>query len=355
MTRLTQWIIRAQGTFIAIAFLAGCIPSPPRAAKQETPAFSTLEIPNSSGNGWTTYSPVSPPPEILPVKGRAVKVWFYAPLGSVFDVSLRALDGSLTRLSENHGAQEPPENGFFQVLNVNAGVSPPLYTAYVRTPLSLTDQGNYDILVVNKSLRTDVMDSDAMALPLRARKIYMVSVQVAGAGHVTSSPAGIECGISPSGRPLTQCSHDFGAGSVTLLPGANDLTTTKFIGWGGNCDPNTQVCSLVLNGDAALNATANFGARGTVVTPSACPAAPLLPGLRWIDLPACATGHIDSHPGISNPALCDAQGYFCCEPGPQNVNAPRCGGSGKIESAPDCLQHQPTGTLRQPGGCYEVL
>lgn len=153
---------------------------------------------------------------------------------------------------------------------------------------------------------------------------------------------------------MTQCSHDFGRGQVTLNPGSNDLNTTKFIGWSGNCLPDVQVCQFTLDGMAPVNATAKFGPRSTAVTVSACPAAPLLPGLRWIDLPSCAFGVLDQHPGITNPAVCDGAGYFCCEPGGSNSNSPRCGGQGKIESAPSCLHLAPRGALRQPGGCYEV-
>jgi hypothetical protein len=333
------------------ALLSGC-GTTPRTNKLETPVFSSLDIP--SGSGWSSYSPTSPPAEILPTKGRAVRVWLYAPLGSVFNVSLRELDSTVTGLRENRGATEPPEAGFFQVVSINTALNPPLYTLYVRAPMSLTDPANYDILVVNESLRTDVANSDAMALPLRQRKVFNVSVQITGNGYVTSNPAGIQCGVSRLGTALINCSYDFGPGTVTLNPASNDLTTTKLLGWTGNCAADVQVCTLTLTGAAALNATANFGPSNAVVTPSQCSTTPLIAGLRWIDLPACATGVRDSHPGISNPALCDAQGYFCCEPGPQSSNAPRCGGAGQIESAPDCRHHPGRGMLRQPGGCYEV-
>src|SRR5262249_39762791 len=105
-----------------------------------------------------------------------------------------------------------------------------------------------------------------------------------------------------------------------------------------------------LDGQTAMGAMAEFGT--SPVPPSICPLAPTIAGLRWIDIPDCATGVSDTHPGIS--LGCDAQGWYCCEPGPLNSNAPRCGGEGRIESPPDCRHHAPTGMLRQPGGCYEV-
>jgi hypothetical protein len=341
-------------SFAALALLAGCETNPTRSGKLDKPTFSTLEIPQPSGGGWTTFSTSSPPAEVLPTRGRAVRIWFYAPLGSAFDVALRALDGTLTSLPQNHGAPVPPEEGYYQIVSENTALNPPLYTMYVRAPLSLADPANFDILVVNKSLRTDVTDSDPMVEPLRHRKVFTVTVQVVGNGHVTSNPPGIQCGTTSSGMALTDCSHEFGPGQVNLNPGSNDLNTTKFSAWSGNCEAGVQVCQLTLDGMAPAAATATFVARGTTPPDLSCPTAPLLSGLRWIGIPGCATGVLDSHPGITNPAVCDAAGYFCCEPGSQNSNSPRCGGQGQIESNPDCRPFGIRGTLRQPGGCYEV-
>lgn len=338
---------------LAVALLAGCN-TLPAGGQLAAPTFSTLEIPIPSGSGWQTFTTSSPPAEVLPTRGRAVRLWFYAPVGSSFSVSLRALDGTQTMLTENHGTPAPPEEGFFQILSVNAALNPPLYRMHVRPPLSLPDQGNFDVLVVNKSLRTDIADSNPMVEPLRQRKVFTVTVQVNGNGHVTSNPAGIQCGTTPSGQALTDCSYEFGPGPVSLNPGSNDLNTTKFIAWSGNCAPGVQVCQLALTGIAPVVATATFGASTTNVPVSACPTAPSLPGLRWVGLPDCATGLIAEHPGITHPAVCDGAGYFCCEPGGQNSNSPRCGGQGKVESAPDCRSLGTRGTLRQPGGCYEV-
>lgn len=333
----------------ALALLTGC-PNPPRSGKLEKPVYSVLEIPKQTG-GWTTYSS-TPPMEVLPTRGRVLRVWFYAPLGSSFDVGLRAPDNTLTPLPQNHGAQLSSEQGFFQVINVNTARNPPLYTVHLRAPLTLVDPANFNIEVVNKSLRTDVTDSDSMIVRLAQRKVFTVSVAVTGNGHVTSNPPGIACGTSAQGRAMTQCSHDFGRGQVTLNPGSNDLNTTKFVGWSGNCAPNVQACALALTGMATMNATAIFGPRMTSLPVSNCPVAPAIAGLRWIDQPTCATGNIAEHPGIS--LACDAQGYFCCEPGTPDLTAPRCGGQGKILSSPDCRRHTPGGMLRQPGGCYEV-
>jgi hypothetical protein len=342
-------------TALAAIFLAGCGPWPKGGGQLATPTFSVLEIPDPSGsNNWTTFSTSSPPTEVLPTRGRAVRVWFYAPVGSIFGVSLRALDGTVTMLAEKHGTPAPPEAGLFEMVGENVSLNPPLYTMYVRAPQALMDPANYDILLVAKSLRTNVADSNPMVVALRQRKVFRITVQVSGSGHVVSNPAGIRCGTAPSGAALTDCSYEFGPGTINLAPAANDLNTTKFIAWAGNCAASVQVCVLTLTGMAPVLATATFGARTTGGPASTCPAAPLLPGFRWIGLPDCATGSIDAHPGISHPAVCDSDGYFCCEPGGANSNAPRCGGEGAIESTADCRTFGIKGMLRQPGGCYEV-
>lgn len=336
---------------LAGAFVAGCDGNTPRSGPLETPVFVELQTPSTAG-GWITATSLTPAPAVLPTRNRGVRVGFTAPVGSTFTVSLRTPDGTATPLPENKGTPAPAEAGYFQIMSVDTNKSPPVYLMYVRAPITLTDPANYAIEIVNQSLRTDVTDSAPLVVGLGQRPIFTVTVKVVGSGHVTSNPAGIQCGSTSFGSPLTDCSFDFPPGPVSLIPGSN--TNAKFIGWSGNCAPNVQVCTFALTGQSATNATATFGPSNTTVTPSTCPPAPLLPGLRWIDLPDCATGNIAEHPGISHPALCDAQGYFCCEPGPTGANAPRCGGLGKIESPPDCRQHAPKGMLRQPGGCYEV-
>jgi hypothetical protein len=77
---------------------------------------------------------------------------------------------------------------------------------YVRAPLSLMDPANYDILIVDRSLRSDQSNSNPMVVVLRHRPIFTVTVEVIGSGHVTSNPGGIECGRAYSGAALTHCS-----------------------------------------------------------------------------------------------------------------------------------------------------
>jgi hypothetical protein len=331
-------------------WMAGCVTTTgggPLAA----PTFGELLIPdqNVAGN-WVTFSTNSPPAEVLPTRAQMVRIWFYAAAGNLFAVSLRELDGTITPLTENHGTPPEPGTGYFLVVDENVNLSPAAYTMQVRAPSTLTDPANYDVLVTIVSFRTDTADSPAMVVALRQRKIWTVTVSVDGPGHVTSNPAGIQCGTTSSGSALTDCSHDFGAGVVALDPGSNDPPNTHFVGWSGNCPGNVQTCSFTLDGTAPIVAKATFGTSGGGGA-SACPTAPQLPGLRWIDLPNCGGDAHDSHPGIT--LSCDASGYFCCEPS-AGANSPRCGGAGQFESAPDCRNHVPNGLLRQPGGCYEV-
>lgn len=333
-------------TVAALALLTGC-PSVPRSGPLVKPVLSSLEIPTATGS-WSTYSTNVPPSEVLPTRGRVLRLRLYAPVGSSFSVTLRAPDGTQTTLPQNFGAAVPGEDGYFEIISVNTALNPPLYLVHIRAPLSLADPANFDVLVVNKSLRTDVTDSDPLVVRLGQRKVFTVTVQVNGNGHVTSNPPGIQCGTSSSGATWTDCSYEFGRGQVSLNPASNDLNTTKFKEWAGNCDPHMQVCQFTLDGMAPIAATATFVARSTVTTVSACPVAPLLPGLRWIDLPQCGGNLIDKT-NIELAPRCDASGFFCCKDG---AGSGRC--APKTEFPPDCMHRSPKGTLRQPGGCYEV-
>ena len=271
-----------------------------------------------------------------------------------FKVSLRGLDGTVTPLTQNYTGWAPPEEGYFYIKDENPNPNPPIFLMYVQAPI--TNCTNFDILVVDHSVTGDATDSAPMTVSLRQRKVFTVTVTVQGSGHVTSNPPGITCGTDYNNHPLTDCTHEFGPGPVTLLPNSNDPSTTHFVGWSGNCAPNMQNCILPLDGTKAMGGTAIFGAIGTPALVSHCPAAPVLPGLQWVGIPDCASGVRDQHPGITSPAICDANGWFCCEP-QTGSNSPRCGGEGQKESLPDCQGQGRFGIgafLRQPGGCYEV-
>ena len=336
------------GAAVALAFaaLTACGGSTTAGVTQlPAPTFGSLELPNpSAGNGWATYSTSSPPAEVLPVRGRAVRINFYAPLGSAFTVSLRDLMGtSVATLAENTATPAPPpDDGYFQIEAVNPSASQAIYTMYVRAPAGLAAPGDYDIVVVNRSLRTDQTDSVPMVVPLRHRKLFTVTVKVIGPGHVTTDDMQIQCGSSPGGQVLTACSHEFGPGTVKLNPNSNDPGVTRFVGWAGNCVPNVQSCSLTLDGSAPLTAIATFGTGQFPPLPPT--AAPAIPGLEWVNTPQCPDDgsiHVDIQ--------FDATGSFCCEStGRASTRCP-----GKFEVSPMCAAIKDE--LHQPGGCYETV
>ena len=78
---------------------------------------------------------------------------------------------------------------------------------------------------------------------------HTLTVQVAGDGKVTSSPAGIDCGAA--------CSVSFAqAVTLTAVPSANAM----FAGWSGACS-GTGACVVAMTADATV--TAAFQAAGT--------------------------------------------------------------------------------------------
>ena len=68
----------------------------------------------------------------------------------------------------------------------------------------------------------------------------------AGAGRVTSAPAGIDCGAT--------CAESFAVGTVVTLTATPEVGGT-FLGWGGACSGALPTCSISLNADVAVDAT----------------------------------------------------------------------------------------------------
>lgn len=73
----------------------------------------------------------------------------------------------------------------------------------------------------------------------------IVSKSGAGAGTVTSSPAGISCGSA--------CSHGFARGTTVTLT-ATPAAGSTFTGWSGACS-RAGTCALTVNTDATVTAT----------------------------------------------------------------------------------------------------
>jgi hypothetical protein len=353
--RRARRALEAMVVGMAVASMVGCGGGGGGGGSIAAPTFGQLQIPTpSAAGGWGSFTTNAPPPEVLPTRGRAVRIYFYAPAQSAFGVSLRELDGTVTSLPFNSGTPAPPEAGYFQILDENPAsdpANPSIYQMHVRAPLSLNDQGNYDVEVVR---RTSAGTSSPMVVPLRARKVWRVTVMVSGNGYVVSSPAGILCGVSRTGRSLTECSYEFGPFQVNLDPATADdppQSVTRFKGWTGNCAGFSATCTVTLDGSSAVGATATFEPRSMPTTASACPMAPTVAGWRWIGNPGC------SDPGY-NPGTtlqCDSAGYFCCEPGNPPPGNPRC--NGEVLYQADCRNQPNQGInarLIQPGGCYEV-
>jgi len=343
--------------FMALA-LSGCDSCPPDPnPTTPAPVFGQLQLANpSAGGGWASHT-FTPPALVLPARGRGVRIVFTIKGLHSFLVSLREPNNTLTSLPQNpSGGVQAPTAGFFEIVDVNTANQDPIYTMYVRAPSSLASPSVYDIEVVTQSSTSGVPNSAPMVVRLGARPIFTVTVSVTGNGHVTSSPGGIQCGTAPSGQPLNDCTYEFGPGTVNLAAQTNDvMANTRFLGWSGNCAPGGQTCTLALTGAAATTAVATFVPTSNSTPAFTCPAAPLLPGLRWIDIPECSPSV-----GAKTVALCHIPTgtYFCCDSGPAGVTFPpsqqgRCSSSQLREFPPDCMHRAPNGMLR-PAGCYEV-
>jgi hypothetical protein len=77
-----------------------------------------------------------------------------------------------------------------------------------------------------------------------------------GAGSVTSSPAGIDCGAT--------CDHGFDEGTQVTLT-ATRAKGSKFKGWGGGCS-GTGACAVTLSADQNVTATFARSPANTKIT-----------------------------------------------------------------------------------------
>jgi len=349
--RLSAHGVVAMSMAVVLSACNGCPPPAP----PPTAVFGQLQLAHPSGT-WASHT-FTPPALVLPARGRGVRIVFTIKGLHSFLVSLREPNGTLTSLPQNpSGGVQAPTAGFFEIVDVNTANQDPIYTMYVRAPSTLASPSVYDIEVVTQSSASGVPNSAPMVVRLGARPIFTVTVSVSGNGHVTSTPGGIQCGTGYSGQTLSPCTFEFGPGPVTLAAQTNDtMTNTRFLGWSGNCPPGGQTCTLALTGAAATTAVATFVPISNSTPAFTCPAAPLLPGLRWIDIPECSPSV-----GAKTVALCDIPTgtYFCCDSGPSGVTFPpsqqgRCSSSQLREFPADCMHRAPNGMLR-PTGCYEV-
>jgi hypothetical protein len=74
-------------------------------------------------------------------------------------------------------------------------------------------------------------------------------------GYVTSSPAGINCGVSATGTDLNACEASFPVGQTVTLT-ATAVNGKTFLQWAGDCE-GTEVCAFTSGADKYL--IASFG------------------------------------------------------------------------------------------------
>lgn len=307
--------------------------------------FTLLQTPTGPG-GWVGHNARGGVFQVLPVQGRGVRIYFTAPVGSVFSVTIVSA-GVVTTLVQNDGTPAPPDDGYFQVAITDPNTNPPSYRMFVRAPANLADPNNYTITIASISGGA----SGGPIVVTLGPPTFIVNVSVQGGGHVTSNPAGITCGTSPAGNTLSNCTFDFGSTTeVTLNPNSN--SPGDFTGWTGACTIR-DVCRLA-NGGLPITATASFAGGGGTVATNACTQPPVLVGLTWIGAPQCSRESATSD--IRGTLGCDAGGFFCCSTSTGGAADPRCANGG-WQYPPDCRNQPNEGlnaVLRQPGGCYRV-
>ena len=137
---------------------------------------------------------------------------------------------------------------------------------------------------------TVAVDTQNGTVRLPELEIYGAS---AGAGTITSSPAGIDCGST--------CEQDESNGAVvdlTATPGAD----STFTGWTGACS-GTGTCSVTM--DAARYVNANFGVARTLATATSGTST----GTVTCDGGTCASSYADGT-DVTLHATPDAGSYF---------------------------------------------
>jgi len=244
-------------------------------------------------------------------------------------------------LAQISAGDPEPSTGFFRVDSVDTASRPPRWFVTVGPPATFISQpvSRFIIGVTNVSHNPFTSGTSRTSSPLivtlDTRPDFTVTVAIDGPGRVSSTPQGISCG--------SDCQFGFGRYPVTLNPNSTDPQNYRFVGWSGNCSGTT--CVLDLTGTAAF-VVAHFRPFGQTIT--VCPQAPLIMGWTWRETPMCSARTFNT------PVQCDAQGYFCCDPGGAN---PRCVGNDKTLTPPDCGINTEAGKrlrLFQPGGCYEA-
>lgn len=109
--------------------------------------------------------------------------------------------------------------------------------------VALSDDGNTAIVGAPGADRDSTTDRGAAYI--FQRTVYNVNVNVNGAGSVTSSPTGINCGAT--------CSASFSQGASVVLTATAEYGN-RFAGWTGACS-GTGTCGLPMNSNKTVTAT----------------------------------------------------------------------------------------------------
>lgn len=172
-----------------------------------------------------------------------------------------------TNFPTTPNAFQPTSGGNWDatVLELNSAGSGLIYSSYLggsgldyATSIALDSSGNVYMTGGEASTNFPVTSNafqstygggsdDAYLAVISAVTTFPLTVSVTGTGTVTSSPAGINCGVI--------CSTTFASGTVALtaVAGAGSV----FTGWSGACS-GIGVCDVTLN--AAQSVTATFAA-----------------------------------------------------------------------------------------------
>jgi hypothetical protein len=124
--------------------------------------------------------------------------------------------------------------------------------------LSIFDQGDdiYDSAVFLDNVRFSNRPTGTCVTGATSGEVLAVNKNGTGSGSVTSSPAGIDCGLT--------CTKSFAKNTVvTLTPTASAGST--FTGWSGDCS-GTGACTVTM--DQARSVTATFDLIPVVPPPS---------------------------------------------------------------------------------------
>ncbi len=103
------------------------------------------------------------------------------------------------------------------------------------------------LLACDQSSSTDALPSGSGS----NKTEHSLVISRLGQGYVRSTPAGLVCG--------TECEFDFPEGTVVQLV-AEPISSSRFLGWSGECAGTTPTCELTVHGPRVV--VAQFFSQG---------------------------------------------------------------------------------------------